>query len=142
LINRHHIKIPPDCCHTERPETTESYIALQIVLSLFLRKPFNCIAQHCSWHFVIMPPEKIFRHGHIPLPDLTQHLAYSLVDQIFTIIQHNPGNIQCVCEIILPDEMEGGHDGNSPLPEIGGAGQVVKRFSVSLKQIGANYVLG
>lgn len=103
-----------------------SNLSLEICFSKRFRKPFNGITQHGAGHLPVMCLQEGLFRLLVPFPYLPKHPPHRLVDQILFVAQKHFGYLQRLREPILPDETEGGDDGDAAFLEIPGAGEAMK----------------
>ena len=85
-----------------------------------------------------MLAQKRLQHRHIPLPDLPQHPACRLVDQVLLVPEQPLADPERVGEVAMTDEPVGRQDADSPLPEARGLRQPVERLAAPVLQVAAD----
>jgi len=89
-----------------------------------------------------MLAQELLQHGRVPLPNLAQHPAHGLVDQVFLVAQQFLGDPERIGEIAVTDEPVGRHNADSPLPEAPRFRQAVERFAAPGFQVAADDLRG
>ena len=75
----------------------------------------------------------------IPLADLPEHPAHRLVNQIVLMAQKELRKLERLCEVPLPDEVEGGHHRDALPPEVPRMGQLPQDTSVLVVDVSSQH---
>jgi len=94
----------------------------EVPLPLTLREVLDRISQRGPGHRPVVLPQERLLNGSIALPDLAQHPAHRLVNEIVAVGEQQRGDAKRRGELTLLDPVERREHRDAPLPEIGRPG--------------------
>lgn len=113
---------------------------LQIRLPAAFFKTLDGVTKHDSGHLPVIAFEKRLQDDAVTLADLAQHPATCLVNELLGVTKQHAADGEGIVKLALPDEMERGHDGDAPFPDVCRAGEAVQRGAVKAGEVSAGNV--